>query len=133
MSNTHAQHAREGSASDALCMGRVCMARVHGACAGLSCAYSQVGSGLGYKWNDDPLFASDYFDQMHDYALMLIQSGKAYVCDQSPDEIRKFRGTLTNPGEDSPYRNRSMNENLELFANEKLNKCAQKFASKFVA
>ena len=71
---------------------------------------------LGYKWNDDPLFASDYFDQMHDYALKLIQSGKAYVCDQSPDEIRKFRGTLTNPGEDSPYRNRSMNENLELFA-----------------
>ena len=71
---------------------------------------------LGYKWNDDPLFASDYFDQMHDYALMLIQIGKAYVCDQSPDEIRKFRGTLTNPGEDSPYRNRSMNENLELFA-----------------
>ena len=71
---------------------------------------------LGYKWNDDPLFASDYFDQMHDYALRLIQSGKAYVCDQSPDEIRKFRGTLTNPGEDSPYRNRSMNENLELFA-----------------
>ena len=42
---------------------------------------------LGYKWNDEPLFASDYFDQMHDYALMLIQSGKAYVCDQSPDEI----------------------------------------------
>ena len=71
---------------------------------------------LGYKWNDDPLFASDYFDQMHDYALRLIQSGKAYVCDQSPDEIRKFRGTLTNPGKDSPYRNRSMNENLELFA-----------------
>ena len=71
---------------------------------------------LGYKWNNDPLFASDYFDQMHDYALRLIQSGKAYVCDQSPDEIRKFRGTLTNPGEDSPYRNRSMNENLELFA-----------------
>ena len=71
---------------------------------------------LGYKWNDDPLFASDYFDQMHDYALRLIQSGKAYVCDQSPDEIRKFRGTLTNPGKDSPYRNRSINENLELFA-----------------
>ena len=71
---------------------------------------------LGYKWNNDPLFASDYFDQMHDYALMLIQSGKAYVCDQSPDEIKKFRGTLTNPGEDSPYRNRSINENLELFA-----------------
>ena len=70
---------------------------------------------LGYKWNDDPLFASDYFDQMHDYALRLIQSGKAYVCDQSPDEIRKFRGTLTNPGKDSPYRNRSINENLELF------------------
>ena len=71
---------------------------------------------LGYKWNDNPLFASDYFDQMHDYALRLIQGGKAYVCDQSPDEIRKFRGTLTNPGKDSPYRNRSMNENLELFA-----------------
>ena len=71
---------------------------------------------LGYQWNDDPLFASDYFDQMHDYALRLIQSGKAYVCDQSPDEIRNFRGTLTNPGKDSPYLNRSINENLELFA-----------------
>ena len=71
---------------------------------------------LGYQWNDDPLFASDYFDKMHDYALRLIQSGKAYVCDQSPDEIRNFRGTLTNPGKDSPYLNRSINENLELFA-----------------
>ena len=71
---------------------------------------------LGYKWNDDLLFASDYFDQMHDYALRLIESGKAYVCDQSPDEIRKYRGTLVNPGKDSPYRIRSISENLELFA-----------------
>ena len=67
---------------------------------------------LGYKWNDDPLFASDYFDQMHDYALRLIQSGKAYVCDQSPDEIRKFRGTLTNPEKIVRTAIRSINENL---------------------
>ena len=53
---------------------------------------------------------------MHDYALRLIESGKAYVCDQSPDEIRKYRGTLVNPGKDSPYRIRSIDENLELFA-----------------
>jgi len=71
---------------------------------------------LGYQWSGDPLFASDYFDQMHDYALKLIKNGKAYVCDQNPDEIRKFRGTLTNPGKDSPYRNRSIEENFELFA-----------------
>ena len=71
---------------------------------------------LGYQWSGDPLFASDYFDQMHDYALKLIKNGKAYVCEQNPDEIRKFRGTLTNPGKDSPYRNRSIEENFELFA-----------------
>ena len=70
---------------------------------------------LGYQWSGDPLFASDYFDQMHDYALKLIKNGKAYVCDQNLDEIRKFRGTLTNPGKDSPYRTRSIEENFGLF------------------
>ncbi|MFL3007698.1 MAG: glutamine--tRNA ligase/YqeY domain fusion protein [Candidatus Neomarinimicrobiota bacterium] len=70
---------------------------------------------LGYQWSGDPLFASDYFDQMHDYALKLIKNGKAYVCDQNLDEIRKFRGTLTNPGKDSPYRTRSTEENFGLF------------------
>jgi len=62
------------------------------------------------------VFASDYFDQMYNYALKLIGKGKAYVCDQNPDEIRKFRGTLTNSGKDSPCRNRSIDENLDLFA-----------------
>ena len=71
---------------------------------------------LGYQWSGDPLFASDYFDQMYDYALKLIEKGKAYICDQNPDEIRNFRGTLTKSGKDSPYRNRSIDENLELFA-----------------
>ena len=71
---------------------------------------------LGYQWNGDPFYASDYFDQMYDYALKLIGKGKAYVCDQNTDEIRNFRGTLTNSGKDSPYRNRSIDENLELFA-----------------
>ncbi len=71
---------------------------------------------LGYQWSGNPLFASDYFDQMYDYALRLIGEDKAYVCDQNPNEIRKCRGTLTNPGIDSPYRNRTIDENLELFA-----------------
>ncbi len=71
---------------------------------------------LGYQWSGNPLFASDYFDQMYDYALRLIGEDKAYVCDQNLNEIRKFRGTLTNPGSDSPYRNRTIDENLELFA-----------------
>jgi len=70
---------------------------------------------LGYDWGDRLYYASDYFQQMYDYAVQLIKAGKAYVCDLSPDEIRQYRGTLTRPGRDSPYRNRSVEENLDLF------------------
>ena len=70
---------------------------------------------LGYQWDGDPLFASDYFVEMYNFALILIKAKKAYVCDQNSDEIRTDRGTLTKPGVESPYRNRSINENLELF------------------
>ncbi len=71
---------------------------------------------LGFDWEDREFYASDYFEQLHDYALKLIKDGKAYVCDLSADEIREYRGTLTRPGKDSPYRNRSVEENLDLFA-----------------
>ena len=71
---------------------------------------------LGFDWEDRLYYASDYFDQMHDYAVQLIKAGKAYVDDLSADEIRDHRGTLTQPGKESPYRNRSMEENLALFA-----------------
>jgi glutaminyl-tRNA synthetase len=71
-------------------------------------------SWLGFKWSG-LYYASDYFDQLYNYALDLIKKGKAYVCDLSPDEVRKYRGTLTEPGKDSPYRNRSVEENLDLF------------------
>lgn len=70
---------------------------------------------LGFDWQDRLYFASDYFEQMYQYAVELIKKGKAYVCDLSPEEIRKYRGTLTEPGRESPYRNRSVKENLELF------------------
>ena len=69
---------------------------------------------LGYAW-DNLCFASDYFQQMHDYAVDLINKGSAYVCDLTPEKIRKTRGTLTQPGEDSPFRDRSVAENLDLF------------------
>jgi glutaminyl-tRNA synthetase len=69
---------------------------------------------LGYKW-DGLFYASDYFDQLYEWAIKLIKDGKAYVDDLSADEIRKHRGTLTEPGKDSPYRNRSIEENLNLF------------------
>ena len=69
---------------------------------------------LGYAW-DNLCFASDYFQQMHDYAVDLINKGSAYVCDLTPDKIRKTRGSLTQPGEDSPFRDRSVAENLDLF------------------
>jgi glutaminyl-tRNA synthetase len=69
---------------------------------------------LGFKW-DKLLFASDYFDLMFDYAVKLIKKGKAYVCDMSAEEISKNRGTLTEAGKESPYRNRSVEENLDLF------------------
>ena len=70
---------------------------------------------LGYQWNGDPLFASDYFEEMYNFALILIKIRKAYVCDQNSDEMKRNRGTLTKPGVESPYRNRSIDENLELF------------------
>ncbi|NLM70046.1 MAG: glutamine--tRNA ligase/YqeY domain fusion protein [Firmicutes bacterium] len=70
---------------------------------------------LGVDFGDEPLYGSDYFEQMYEYAVYLIKKGKAYVCDLSPDEIREYRGTLTEPGKNSPYRDRSVEENLELF------------------
>ncbi|MGA1368027.1 MAG: glutamine--tRNA ligase/YqeY domain fusion protein [Blastocatellia bacterium] len=70
---------------------------------------------LGFQW-DGLHYASDYFPQLYDWAVQLIQAGKAYVCDLNADEIREYRGTLTEPGRESPYRNRSVEENLDLFA-----------------
>ena len=72
-------------------------------------------SWLGADWKDNLYFASDYFDQLYDWALHLIREGLAYVDDLSPEEMREYRGTLTEPGKDSPYRNRSVDENLDLF------------------
>ena len=70
---------------------------------------------LGFDWDDRIFYASDYFEKLYDYALQLIKKGKAYVCDLTIDQIREYRGTLTEPGKDSPYRNRSVEENLDLF------------------
>ena len=71
---------------------------------------------VGFDWGDRLYYASDYFEQLYGWAVELIQKGKAYVCSLSADEIREYRGTLTEPGKDSPYRNRSVEENLDLFA-----------------
>ncbi len=70
---------------------------------------------LGYDWGDRLFYASDYFDRMYEDAVSLIKQDKAYVCDLSPDEIREYRGTFIKTGENSPYRNRSIEENLKLF------------------
>ena len=70
---------------------------------------------LGADWGDHLYFASDYFDQMYECAIKLIKKGKAYVCDLTPDQIREYRGTLTESGKNSPYRERSVEENLALF------------------
>ena len=70
---------------------------------------------LGFDWGDREYYASDYFDRLYEYAVTLIKMGKAYVCDLSAQEIRQHRGTLTEPGKDSPYRDRSVEENLDLF------------------
>ncbi|MDO5541592.1 MAG: glutamine--tRNA ligase/YqeY domain fusion protein [Eubacteriales bacterium] len=72
---------------------------------------------LGADWEDRLFFASSYFDQMYEAAVLLIKKGKAYVCDFTAEEIRQYRGTLTEPGKNSPYRDRSVEENLELFEN----------------
>jgi len=71
---------------------------------------------LGLDWGDRLFYSSDYFEKMYDYAVQLIRQGDAYVCDLSADEIREHRGTLTKPGTNSPYRNRSVEESLDLFA-----------------
>ena len=71
---------------------------------------------LGFDWEDRLFYASDYFGQLYQWAVQLIQTGKAYVCDLTADEIREYRGTPTEPGRESPYRNRGIEENLDLFA-----------------
>ena len=70
---------------------------------------------LGFKWEGEPRYASDYFDALYGYAIELIEKGLAYVDELSPDEMREYRGTLTEPGKNSPYRDRSVEENLALF------------------
>lgn len=70
---------------------------------------------LGADWEDRLFFASNYFDQMYEAAVKLIKKGKAFVCDLTAEEIREYRGTLTEPGKNSPYRDRSVEENLDLF------------------
>ena len=70
---------------------------------------------LGYDWGDNLFYASDYFGQLYEYATKLIENGKAYVCDLTGDEVREYRGNLTEPGKESPYRNRTVEENLNLF------------------
>ena len=72
-------------------------------------------SWLGFDWADREYYASDYFEQLYQYAVQLVKEGKAYVCDLSPEEIRAYRGTLIEPGKNSPYRDRSVEENLDLF------------------
>src|ERR1043166_4536435 len=69
---------------------------------------------LGFDWADREFYASDYFEQLYEFAVVLVKAGKAFVCDLSADEIREYRGTLTEPGRDSPYRRRSVEENLDL-------------------
>ncbi len=71
---------------------------------------------LGFDWEDREFYASDYFEQLYEFALILIRKGKAYICDMSPEEISDTRGTPTRPGKESPFRNRSVEENLDLFA-----------------
>ncbi len=79
---------------------------------------------LGFDWDDRMFYASDYFEQLYECAVQLIQSEKAYVCDLNPQEMREYRGTLTEPGKNSPYRSRSVAENLELFAGMRAGKFA---------
>ena len=70
---------------------------------------------LGYDWGKHLYYASDYFQQMYEWAVHMIKAGTAYVCDLSADQMREYRGTLTQPGKGSPYRNRTVEENLDLF------------------
>ncbi|MCP5277965.1 MAG: glutamine--tRNA ligase/YqeY domain fusion protein [Thiobacillus sp.] len=82
---------------------------------------------LGFQWNGEVRWASDYFQQLYDYAEELIRQGKAYVCDLTPEETRQYRGTLTQPGRDSPYRSRSVEESLDLFRRMKAGEFADGF------
>jgi len=80
---------------------------------------------LGFDWDDRLYYASDYFEKIYGYALQLIKKGKAFVCDQSLEDMRQYRGTITEPGKDSPFRNRSVEENLDLFARMRAGECAE--------
>jgi len=86
-------------------------------------------SWLGFQWGEEIKYTSSYFDQLHDWAVHLIQQGKAYVCDLDSEQARVFRGDFTTPGKDSPYRNRSVAENLALFAKMKAGDFAEGFCS----
>ena len=79
---------------------------------------------LGFDWSEHEYFASDYYEQFYEYAVSLVRKGRAYVCDLGPDEIRAHRGTLTTPGQESPNRGRSIDENLELFERMRAGECA---------
>lgn len=70
---------------------------------------------LGFDWADREYYASDYFEQLHEWAVQMIEAGQAFVCDLTPDQMREYRGTLTQPGKNSPYREREVEENLDLF------------------
>ncbi len=70
---------------------------------------------LGFDWGDREYYASDYFDRLYQFAVQIIKAGKAYVCDLNSDQMRQYRGTLTEPGRNSPFRDRSSDENLDLF------------------
>ena len=85
---------------------------------------------LGFDWEDREYYASDYYGQLYDWAVALIEKGKAYVDDLSAEQIREYRGTLTSPGKESPFRNRSIDENLDLLSS--VPKIGKKLASKIV-
>jgi len=78
---------------------------------------------LGFDWEEKEYYTSDYFDRLYEFAILLVKKGKAYVCDLSAEEMRKYRGTLKEPGENSPYRKRSIEENLKLFNGMREGKC----------
>jgi glutaminyl-tRNA synthetase len=80
---------------------------------------------LGFDWGEEVFYASDYFDKLYSFAVQLIEKGKAFVCELSPEEMREYRGTLTEPGKESPFRNRSVQENLELFEAMKMGEFAE--------
>ena len=80
---------------------------------------------LGFDWEERMYYASDYFQKLYEHAIQLINSGKAYVCSLTPEAIRDYRGTLTEPGKESPYRNRSLDENLKIFEQMRAGECGE--------